>query len=193
MQQFMLRSEHEQTQDGVNLYSLIRRQYMCNLYQALKVDVDQVFESQPERLLRHPSIQKCLSLQAALNSNSEKEKKTLSSKLAWTLLNIRSISLNFVYAFTRSEQTGMFLYRTQHCLRRLIAQIDSYHSLVCGSEWMLTLMEYIVDQLFELNRLHASDPDTESGSTQDKSNLSYLLTVVFSSHELSLYSLPLPL
>ena len=40
---------------------------------------------------------------------------------------------------------------------------------------MLTLMEYIVDQLFELNRLHAGDPDTEFESTQDKSNPSIYL------------------
>ena len=113
MQQFMVQSEQERIQGGLDVYSFITRQYMYDLYKALKVDVDQVFDPNAEKHLRHPTLQKCLSLQAALLPKSGKENRTLPSKLAWTLLNIRNISLNYAYYFnSKNDQTSRFCIRS---------------------------------------------------------------------------------
>ena len=50
--------------------------------------------------------------------------------------------------------------------------------MVGGTEWMATLMDYVVDQLFELNRLGAGDPETDFDVTRDKSNTAHLINIV---------------
>ena len=83
-------------------WNTAQRLLLTELYRALKVDIDRAMNPQPELLLRHLMVQPCFSLQAALGYSGEFEARSLSSKLAWTLLNLRSISMTLAFAFHRA-------------------------------------------------------------------------------------------
>ena len=80
----------------------IQKTYLNELYRALGVNLDRSIEAQAEKLLRHPMIQRCFSIQASLGYIGEEKPRSLPSKLAWTLLNQRMISMIFAYAFIKS-------------------------------------------------------------------------------------------
>ena len=63
-------------------------------------------------------------------------------------------------------------------IRRLNVKIDTYRSLVGGTEWLSMLIDYVVDQLFELNRLGAADPKNDFEIISDKSNTTLFLVII---------------
>ena len=79
----------------------IRTLYLTELYRSLGINLDRSLDPQPEKLLRHPMVQRCFSMQASLGFQNDDRPRTLPSKVAWTLLNVRLISMTFALAFQK--------------------------------------------------------------------------------------------
>lgn len=82
---------------------------LTEMYKTLKINPDRSLDAQHEKLLRYPIIQRCFSLQAALGYRVISKKRSLPSKLAWTLLNLRMIALSFAFAFLKTSGAEMDL------------------------------------------------------------------------------------
>ena len=121
-----------------------KRDFLIDLYRALGVNLDHSNDPTSEKLLRQPMLQRCLSLQAALGNNSGAEFRSNTSKLAWTLMQMRLISLTIALAFA---QTGNNTDGSSE-----LSKPDVLQGMIGLSSWSLTLTDYIVDQVFELNR-----------------------------------------
>ena len=80
----------------------MERDFLRDLYRTLSVNLDQSTDPQSDKLLRYPMLQRCLSLQAALGNRSEKEPRSVISKVAWVMMNLRMIALTFAFAFAKS-------------------------------------------------------------------------------------------
>ena len=88
-----------------DLRSKVTNDFLSEIYKVLDVNLDWVMDHQPDKLLRHNMVQRSLSLQAALGFTDCNETRSLSSKLAWTLLSLRVVSLNFAFAFVKTSNT----------------------------------------------------------------------------------------
>ena len=76
--------------------------FLRDLYRTLGVNLNQSTDPQSDKLLRNPMLQRCLSLQAALGNRSDKEPRSVISKVAWVMMNLRMIALTFAFAFAKS-------------------------------------------------------------------------------------------
>ena len=103
MQAFLRQMESEGSQLDQNISCHVEQKFLYELYRALGVNLDQTFDTQPEKLLRHQMIQKCFSIQAALGFKGRDGNRDIPSKLAWTLLNLRMIAIMIAFAFSRSN------------------------------------------------------------------------------------------
>lgn len=79
----------------------IERVFLSEIYRVLGVNVDHSGDLQPEQLFRNQMIQRCLSMQMSLGYQGEKKHRSLSAKIAWTILNLRFASLIFTFALKR--------------------------------------------------------------------------------------------
>ena len=80
----------------------MQQDFLRDLYRTLNVNLDQSTDPQSDKLLRYPMLQRCLSLQAALGNKSDKEPRSVISKVAWVMMNLRMIALTFAFAFAKS-------------------------------------------------------------------------------------------
>lgn len=103
IQVFLRQNESAVSQLDRNISSHVEQKFLYELYRALRVNLDQAFDTQPEKLLRHQMIQKCFSIQATLGFKGRDGNRDIPSKLAWTLLNLRMIALMIAFAFSRSN------------------------------------------------------------------------------------------
>ncbi|MCJ1321765.1 mediator complex subunit [Xylographa vitiligo] len=127
----------------------MERDFLRDLYRTLSVNLDQSTDPQSDKLLRYPMLQRCLSLQAALGNRSEKEPRSVISKVAWVMMNLRMIALTFAFAFAKSGNAPEGSSE--------LSKPEIMHAMIGLARWSMTLTDYIVDQLFELNRY--IDPD----------------------------------
>ena len=103
MQVFLRQIEGGRSQLDLNISFPVEQKFLYELYRALSVNLDQTFDTQPEKLLRHQMIQKCFSIQAALGFKGRNGNRDIPSKLAWALLNLRMIAIMIAFAFSRSN------------------------------------------------------------------------------------------
>ena len=90
----------EQVSLGLDQQAFVHR-FLAELYRVLQVNTSHTLTASPDELLRLPQIQKCLSVQVSLGYSGEEKYRTLSAKCAWTLLNVRMVSLSFAFAFKK--------------------------------------------------------------------------------------------
>lgn len=67
--------------------------FLAETHKALQLKMDFTGESPNERLIRNSMLQRCLSMQNALDFRGTNQNKTLSGKLAWTTLHLRIAAL----------------------------------------------------------------------------------------------------
>lgn len=78
--------------------------FISEVHSALHLKMDFATESPSERLFRNPLLQRCLSLQNALDFRGEKANKRLSGKLAWATLHLRVASVAFALTFNKPQR-----------------------------------------------------------------------------------------
>ena len=107
IQLFLQQIENEHPQAGQSICLKIEQDFLAELVRALGVRLDHPLDVQTDKLLRSPLIQRCFSLQAAISYKGEKENRNLASKIAWTLLNLREISLCFAFAYANNRDSDL--------------------------------------------------------------------------------------
>ena len=175
--------------DGVSplpideLRSRITNDFLSEIYKVLDVNLDWVIDPQSDRLLRHNMVQRSLSLQAALGFTDRNETRTLSSKLAWTLLSLRVVSLTFAFAYAKTSNTTgasetelskpgkidlLFPPASSERHKLLTNSTEVLQFMVGITAWSLTLTDYIIDQIFDLAR--QLGPNSSAAEIREKSN-----------------------
>lgn len=74
-----------------------QKAFITEVYQALPMNVD--FMVEQDKLMNNQFIQKCLSMQAVLGFNTRYKPRGLAAAVPWVTLNLRHISILFVYFF----------------------------------------------------------------------------------------------
>lgn len=80
--------------------------FLSEIYRHLNVNADHSMDPQHDKLFRQTIIQRCLSVQASLGYKGERSHRTLTAKLAWTVLNLRMTSMTFAIAFNKGGGPG---------------------------------------------------------------------------------------
>ncbi|KAI5788163.1 mediator complex, subunit Med16 [Pyronema domesticum] len=121
--------------------------FLTEVHKALALKMDfAVSESPSERLVRNPLLQRCLSLQFALDFQGENTPANLPGKLAWSTLHLRVASLAFGLTWNSAQR---------HQTNRLSAgeefkiseALESLKGLV---RWFMDMQAFIVSDLFDL-------------------------------------------
>ena len=112
LQAFSNQYLHGQAQAGhpPTLYNpdTFKSHFMSELYRTIGVRVDYSIDPQLQQLLQSNqgiTLQRCLSVQAALGYAGGSHRPSLSATLAWTILNIRSVVM--VFMGTISKRPGV--------------------------------------------------------------------------------------
>lgn len=128
--------------------------------------MDFLSEVNNEKLLRNSSIQRCSSLQNALEFKGQRNPKPLSAKIAWTTLHLKMSSIGFAYFMNNVARNSSTNPRTGEGENRagslnllsLDLVIHSDHHIVALQtllgvvKWEIDLHAYLTDELFQLSR-----------------------------------------
>ena len=171
MQLFMRQLANETGIDGQTVVTKFQEDFLREFCKASNVNLDYALIDY-QRLLRHPLISKCFSMQAALNFRGENENKTLTEKIAISLSNLRMISTMFQLGFTprnpgdaEINKPGTIPSSSETTPSTNVnTRLDVFQALIDLTRWTMHLIDYVVDQIFELNR---SLPDDDSPFDSD--------------------------
>ncbi|MCJ1479591.1 mediator complex subunit [Lambiella insularis] len=144
MQEYMRQLTSDQSPESLALRNKMEKDFLSDLYRTLGINLDQSTDPQSEKLLRYPMLQRCLSLQAALGISGDKGTRSITSKVAWALMNLRMFSLTFAFAFAKSGNAADGSGE--------LSKPEVLHGMIGPADWSMTLTDYILDGLFSLNR-----------------------------------------
>lgn len=105
MQSFLKQRSNDWTEQGL-LRGNLEENFLGDTYRVLGVNIDHSVEPQLEQLFRNPWIQRCLSMQMSLGYSGEKQHRSLSAKVAMTILHLRFTSLILAYSFKKPNVPG---------------------------------------------------------------------------------------
>ncbi|KAJ5587671.1 Mediator complex subunit Med16 [Penicillium hispanicum] len=111
--------------------------FSSEVYRALPVNCN--FTVEQEKLMTHPYIPRCLSLQAALGYKGRMKRRDLASAVPWAIIQLRHASVLFAYFF-------------QHCKA---GQGDAHDSeilrmILGNTKWTLSFSHFILSEIFDL-------------------------------------------
>ncbi|KAL1954471.1 hypothetical protein VTO42DRAFT_1147 [Malbranchea cinnamomea] len=111
---------------------------VAEAYASLGINLD--FTAEQDKLMNNPFIQKCLSLQGALGSDSSSpHRRSLSSAVPWYTLQLRQLSVLLAYCCHFTKSGGLECYEPEIL------------KLVTGNiKWALDFINYLVDELFDV-------------------------------------------
>ncbi|KAJ9668679.1 Mediator of RNA polymerase II transcription subunit 16 [Coniosporium apollinis] len=114
------------------------RQLLNQIYRAMSLNLDFLTNEKEhaQTLLKGAALGKCLSAQNLLRDPADEGTRTLSGKLAWCILSIRSHAFVFIQTFRHDQPP----------------EPDLAKSLVGLVKWSNDFLVYIVDELMELAR-----------------------------------------
>lgn len=174
MQLFSVQHSSLCSQHGLTPSS-VQRTFLFEVYRVLGVNIDHSIDAQPEQLFRNQMIQRCLSMQLSLSYQGEGKHRSLPAKVAWTFLNLRYTSLMFAWALKKpsggpgaeneAKNPGEISLSVQ-CLAMIRTNTDPeiLRSVLGLVSWSISLMNYIVDELFNLGsalQRHGKIPGTD--------------------------------
>lgn len=102
----LFRNRISDSQVHVGLSGSFEHVFLSEIYRHLNVNADHSMDPQHDKLFRQTIIQRCLSVQASLGYKGERSHRTLTAKLAWTVLNLRMTSMTFAIAFNKGGGPG---------------------------------------------------------------------------------------
>jgi len=104
-----------------------------------------VSDSPSERLVRNPLLQRCLSLQFALDFQGEKVVRKLPGKLAWATLHLRVASLAFALTWNSAQRQGRPSGGPAEEFKP-----EALQTLLGLVRWFTDIMSMIISDLFDL-------------------------------------------
>ena len=167
-----------QTGDPPTLHNpdTFKSHFLSELYRTIGVRVDYSIDPQLQQLLQSNqglTLQRCLSVEAALGYAGVSHPPSLSAILAWTILNVRSIVMVSVGTMSRKAGVESELSKpgiAKPMILREFAErrptdftIETVHVLIGLVSWSMTLISYIIDELFELGN-YLEDHDDGTGN-----------------------------
>ncbi|KAJ5107443.1 Mediator complex subunit Med16 [Penicillium angulare] len=111
--------------------------FISEVYRALPVNCN--FTVETEKLMTHPYIPRCLSLQAALGFKGKLKRRGLASSVPWTILQLRHAAVLIAYFFQHGNK-GQSDASDPEILRVILGNI----------KWVLDFYHYILSELFDL-------------------------------------------
>ncbi|KAI9844417.1 MAG: mediator complex subunit [Sclerophora amabilis] len=127
----------------------LEHEFLSEIYRAMTMSVDYSTETQHEKLFRNPMIQRCLSMQNALNYRGEDTHRTLNAKVAWLTLHLRLVALTFAFSFN----TGPKANGDRGGSESEFTKPDVLHSILGIVRYYIDFTNFLMDELFELANL----------------------------------------
>jgi len=123
------------------------------VYRALPINCN--FTVEQDKLMNHPYIPRCLSLQAALGFRDRYKPRIFTSAVPWAILHLRHGAVLFAYFFQyiKSTQTdphdsGKFVSLSLPCNMLIFA--DVLRMVLGNTRWVLDFSQYILNEVFDL-------------------------------------------
>lgn len=93
-------------EEGGQFEGAIEANLFSEIYRVLDVAIDYTMGAGEniETLFRNPLAQRCLGMQLSLGYLGEGQQRSISAKVAWTMLNLHHTSLMFLYTFKYYKQ-----------------------------------------------------------------------------------------
>ncbi|KKA16860.1 hypothetical protein T310_9474, partial [Rasamsonia emersonii CBS 393.64] len=144
--------------------------FINEVYRALPINCN--FTVEQDKLMNHPYIPRCLSLQAALGFKNYHTPRSLPSSVSWAILHLRHASVLFAYFFQYNKGPKETEPHDPDVLRMVLG----------NTKWALDFSYYILDELFELaEEFEPVFSDQEAFAQKVKSTNSLSLILLLSS------------
>ncbi|KAJ5656015.1 hypothetical protein N7507_007965 [Penicillium longicatenatum] len=111
--------------------------FIGEVYRALPVNCN--FTVETEKLMTHPYIPRCLSLQAALGYKGRLNRRNLSSAVPWAIIQLRHAAVLIAYFFQHGNK-GQSEAHDPEILQMLLGNI----------KWVLDFTHFILSEAFDL-------------------------------------------
>lgn len=104
--------------EGGQVKGAIEAKLFSEIYRVLDVAIDYTLDAGEniEILLRYPLAQRCLGMQLSLGYSGEGQQRSISAKVAWTMLNLRHTSLMLFYTIKLYKQDSSERKKIGGCL-----------------------------------------------------------------------------
>lgn len=130
--------------------------FMNEIYRILDVKTDHSMETNPDPLFKTPLVQRVLSIHATLGFSGVRMYRSVASNLAWATLNIRYLSVAFVFACQKKSAPDSEL---RNPGRKMLVDpdlsssnqhLDTVSYLLHLFSWSMALNNFLMDELFVL-------------------------------------------
>lgn len=132
----------------------LRFMFLRDVYRILKAE-KMIDRASFEKTIKTGMIIRCQSLQAAVGNGGDQSNRSLSSKLAWTALNIRHVAVTYMIALipnARAAALNGLNGQPAAPPEPDINRIEVIQYLRNLTAWFLKLTDHLVSMLFVLNR-----------------------------------------
>ncbi|KAJ9358238.1 hypothetical protein DTO027B9_2429 [Paecilomyces variotii] len=140
--------------------------FVSEVYRALPINCN--FTVEHDKLMQHPFIPRCLSVQAALGFKEYSKPRTLPAAVPWSILHLRHASVLFAYFFQYNKGAREAEPHDPDVLRMILG----------NTKWALGFANYILDELFDLQdefQSVFSDQEAFAQKVKSASSLSLLI------------------
>ncbi|KAJ5275220.1 Mediator complex subunit Med16 [Penicillium chrysogenum] len=114
-----------------------RTTFISEVYRALPVNCN--FTAEQDKLMSHPYIPRCLSLQAGLGFKGRLQRRNLSSAVPWASLQLRHASVLFAYFF-QYNKGGQTESHDPDVLRMVLG----------NTKWTLDFSHFLLNEIFDM-------------------------------------------
>ncbi|KGO75909.1 Mediator complex, subunit Med16 [Penicillium italicum] len=111
--------------------------FISEVYRALPVNCN--FTAEQDKLMSHPYIPRCLSLQAGLGFKGRLKRRNLSSAVPWASLQLRHASVLFAYFF-QYNKGGQTESHDPDVLRMVLG----------NTKWTLDFSHFLLNEIFDM-------------------------------------------
>lgn len=105
-------------EEGGQVEGAIEANLFSEIYRVLDVAIDYTLGAgeNSETLFKYPLAQRCLGMQLSLGYSGEGQQRSISAKVAWTMLNLRHTSLILFYTIKSYKQESSERKKIGGCL-----------------------------------------------------------------------------
>lgn len=82
----------------------LEENFLNEIYRVLQVNLDHAVDPQADYLFKNQMVQRCLGMQVCLGYSGETQHRSVATKVAWTILNLRFTFILLAYALKRPNQ-----------------------------------------------------------------------------------------
>ncbi|KAI2769069.1 hypothetical protein DTO012A8_5909 [Penicillium roqueforti] len=143
--------------------------FISEVYRALPVNCN--FTAEQDKLMSHPYIPRCLSLQAGLGFKGRLKRRNLSSAVPWASLQLRHASVLFAYFF-QYNKGGQTESHDPDVLRMVLG----------NTKWTLDFSHFLLSEIFDMaDEFEDVFDDSEAFTQKLKNSSSLPLLILLSS------------